>query len=153
MRAGIAICRQLRCTAVRQHWEQDDAAQWRMEDSWLVFSLLMAGDDGNDASPTVTGCVLFILSEIDVRLLTEEPRATAVNKTKTKQKEKTAQCSRNFCCPFSEMQFFLSFFFFFFLNIWVTCTQIKVAGFCGMKLYSPVLTVRTVLVKKKKSSS
>lgn len=46
--------------------------------------MLMAGDDGNDdASSTVTGSVLlFCLSEVDFRLLTEEPRATAVkNKT------------------------------------------------------------------------
>lgn len=84
------------------------AAQWRMVDSWLVFK---CADGNDDASPTLTGCVLlFCLSEVDVRLLIEEPRATAVKKNKTKQK-KTAQCSRNLCCPFSEMQFELFFFF------------------------------------------
>lgn len=29
-----------------------------------------------------------------------------------------------------------SFFSFFFLNIWVACTQIKVAGFCGIRFCS-----------------
>lgn len=55
---------------------------WRTH-GWCLI-MLMAGDDGNDdASSTVTGSVLlFCLSEVDFRLLTEEPRATAVkNKT------------------------------------------------------------------------
>lgn len=91
-----------------------------MEDGGLlagVLSTLMAGDDGNDeASPRATGCVLFFcLSGIHVRLQREEPRATVVKGKKPTKKKKgqTAQCSRNFCCPFTEMQFhffFLSFF-------------------------------------------
>lgn len=54
-----------------------------------MFRMLMAGDDGDDEAPaTVTGCVLlFCPSEVDVRLLTGEPLATAV---KNKQKK---QCS------------------------------------------------------------
>lgn len=80
-----------------------------------MFSLLMAGDDGNDASPTVTGCVLFILSEIDVRLLTEEPRATAVNKTKTKQKKKKQRSAvETFVARFLKCNSFSLFSFFFF---------------------------------------
>lgn len=73
--------------------------------------MLMAGDDvDDDASASVTGCVLlFCLCEVDVRLLTEEHRATAVKKQTNK---KTAQCSRNLCRPFSEMQFELFFFLF-----------------------------------------
>ncbi len=90
----------------------------------------MAVDDGNDdASPTATGCVLlFCLSEVDVRLLIEEPRATAV-KNKTKQKKKNSSAVETFVARFLKCIFFP-------FNIWVTCTQIKVAGFCGMKLYS-----------------
>lgn len=54
---------------------------------WCV-GMLMAGDD---ASPTVTGCVLlFCLSEVEVRLLIEEPRATAVKKQQRKQKQRSA---------------------------------------------------------------
>lgn len=90
-----------------------------MEDGGLlagVLSTLMAGDDGNDeASPTATGCVLFFcLSGIHVRLQREEPRATVVKGKKTQKTGQTAQCSRNFCCPFTEMQF--HFFFFPFLK-------------------------------------
>lgn len=47
----------------------------------------MASDDGEDDAPaTVTGCVLlFCPSEVDVRLLTEEPLATAVKNNKQKK--------------------------------------------------------------------
>lgn len=83
----------------------------------------------------------FILSVVEVRLLTEEPRATAVKKTKTKKQRSAVE---NFVARFLKCTLF-----FFFLNIWVTCTQIKVAGFCGMKFYSQqeALTVRTVLMR------
>lgn len=35
-------------------------AQLRMEDSRLVFKMLMAGDGNDNASPRETGCVLLL---------------------------------------------------------------------------------------------
>ena len=55
---------------------------------WCV-SVLMAGED---ASPTVTGCVLlFCLSEVEVRLLVEEPRGHSGEKTTTEKNNSAVQ--------------------------------------------------------------
>lgn len=100
-RARITTCRQLRRTAASfallellslMSWSCRCCCCGSSEDGgypgWCL-SMLMAGDDSNnDTSGTVTGCVLlFCRSEVDVRLLTEEPRATAV---KNKHKKNSA---------------------------------------------------------------
>lgn len=62
----------------------------------------VAGDDVK-VMPQQQRVLLFCLCEVDVRLPTEEPWATAVKKKTKQTKQKTAQCSKNVCCRFSEM--------------------------------------------------
>lgn len=113
----IAPCRQLGCTAL----EAEPALMLQISGEHL------AGDDVTLTPPNSDRRCALILSVVEVKLLTEEPRATAV-----KQKQnRNSSAGETFVARSLKCAFFSAF-----LNIWVTCTQIKVAGFCGVTLNS-----------------
>lgn len=101
-------------------WRPAAVAQRGLKDSWL----LMAADGDDDASQTVAGCVLFILSFWSRSQAPDRgaPGHSGETDTNTNNSAVQQKCSLP---VFWNANLFLLFF----SNNWVTCTQIKVAGF------------------------
>lgn len=97
-RACTATYRQFRCTAAGP--AQLKQLNWGFP-GWSL-SPLAAGDDVIMMPQSSDKLCAFMLSVVEVGLLTEEPRATAV-KNNNKTNKIKAQCSRNLRWPFSEM--------------------------------------------------